>query len=394
MKKKTLRDVDVRGKKVFMRVDFNVPLDKDSNITDDTRIKAALNSIEYVIKNGGKLILASHLGRPKGKPTKEFSLKPASERLSKLLGKPVLQLGDCVGSDVAAKVNCMKDGDVVVLENLRFHSEEEANDEEFSKKLASLADIYVNDAFGTAHRAHASTAGIAKFLPAYAGFLVEKEIEYLGKATRNPEHPFVAIMGGAKVSDKIAVIENIMDKVDAFIIGGGMCYTFLKALGHSIGASKLEADKIDFASGLLKTAKQKGKKILLPVDHVIADKFAEDANVKIVEGNIPDGWMGLDIGPKTIKLFEDELKNSKTVIWNGPMGVFEMKPFAQGTKQIAQYLTTIKAITILGGGDTASAASEFSVADKMSHVSTGGGASLEFLEGIELPGIAVLLDKK
>lgn len=393
MQKKTLNDVDVKGKKVFMRVDFNVPLDKDLNVTDDTRIKAALPSIKYIIDNGGKLILASHLGRPKGKVVEEFRLNPAAKKLQELLGKPVLKLDDCIGDAVAGAVNNMQEGDVIVLENLRFHPEEEANDENFAKQLASLADIYVNDAFGTCHRAHASTAGIAKFLPAYAGFLVEKEIEYLGNATQNPQKPFVAVMGGAKVADKIPMIENLIDKVDVFIIGGGMCYTFLKAQGVKIGASKLEEDKVDLAKSFIDKIQSQGKKILLPIDHVIGDKFAEDAHVKTVEGDIEDGWMGLDIGPETIKLFEDELKNSKTVVWNGPMGVFEMKPFAEGTKDIAQCLANTDTVSILGGGDTAAAASAFGVADKMTHISTGGGASLEFLQGKELPGIAALLDK-
>lgn len=393
MQKKTLRDVEVKGKRVLMRVDFNVPLDADKNVTDDNRIQAALPSIQYVIEHGGKLILVSHLGRPKGEVKDEFRLNPAAKRLEELLGKPVLKLDDCIGDQVKEQVMALNNGDVVVLENVRFHAEETKNDESFAKELASLAELYVNDAFGTCHRAHASTEGVTKFLPSYAGFLVEKEIEYFSKATGAPEKPFITILGGAKVSDKIPVIENLIDKVDTFIIGGGMCYTFLKAQGVTIGDSKLEEDKVDFAKELLEKVQAQGKKILLPVDHVIANKFAEDADVQVVEGDIPEGWMGLDIGPKTIELFKQELASSKTVVWNGPSGVFEMKPFAQGTKALAEYLADADAVTILGGGDTAAAAKIFGVADKMSHISTGGGASLEFLEGKVLPGVAALLDK-
>jgi 3-phosphoglycerate kinase len=394
MNKMTVADIDVAGKRVFVRADFNVPMDSEQNITDDRRISAALPTIQHLVDRGAKVILASHLGRPKGKRVDTMSLAPAARRLSELLGREVRMLNDCVGPEVTEAVGRMGPGDVVLLENLRFYSEEEANDPEFSKQLASLADIYVNDAFGTAHRAHASTEGITRYLPSVAGFLVQKEIEVMGKALSNPERPFVAILGGAKVSTKIDVIRNLLDKVDTLIIGGGMTYTFMKARGHSIGNSLLEADKLETAREIERLAKEKGVKLLLPVDNVVADDFSASANTRVVEGgDIPDGWEGLDIGPKTIALFKDEIKRAKTIIWNGPVGAFEMKPFAAGTRAVAEALAQSGAVTIVGGGDSAAAVEQMEFADKMTHVSTGGGASLEFLEGRELPGIAALNDK-
>ena len=393
MNKQTVKDVDLKGKRVLMRVDFNVPLDDKQNITDGTRIKAALPTIKYVLDKGAKLVLMSHLGRPDGKVVAKYSLAPCAKRLEELLGKKVKFLKDCVGAEVKAEIMNLKEGEVALLENLRFHAEEEANDANFSKELASLGEICVNDAFGTAHRAHASTEGVTRYLPAVGGFLIEKEIEYLGKATTNPQKPFVAILGGAKVSDKIGVVKNLIDKVDAILIGGGMSYTFLKVLGKTIGSSKLEADKIDLAKEILEKAKSKNVRIVLPIDHVIADKFAADANAKACGEEIPDGWMGLDIGPKTIDEFKKVLKTAKTVVWNGPLGVSEWKPFANGTKQIAEFITTTGATTIIGGGDTAAAVTLFGLENKMSHVSTGGGASLEFLEGKTLPGVAALKDR-
>jgi len=389
MDKLSLRDLDVKGKKVLMRVDFNVPL-ADGTITDDTRIVAALDSINYVLDNGGALILMSHLGRPKGKVKEEFRLNPVAQRLQQILGKPVQKTDDCIGAEAQAAAAKLQPGDVLLLENLRFHPEEEAGDPDFAKQLASLGDVYVNDAFGTSHRAHASTAVITEFIDkAAAGFLVEREIEYLGKAVANPEKPYIAILGGAKVSDKIPVIENLIKKVDAIIIGGGMAYTFLKTQGKGVGKSKLEPEMLDTAATLLKQAQEKGVEVLLPVDHVVADNFAEDAASQTVY-DIPDGWMALDIGPKTIRLYSDKLASARTIVWNGPMGVFEMKPFAAGTKAIAEALAESDATTIIGGGDSAAAVNQFGLADKMSHISTGGGASLEFLEGKELPGITAL----
>jgi len=394
MAKMTIRDVELKGTRVLMRVDFNVPLDDNRNITDDTRIRAALPTIEYAVGKGAKLVLMSHLGRPKGKVVPEMGLAPAAAALAKLLGKPVKQLGDCIGPEADAAVATMKDGDVVLLENLRFHPEEEKNDAEFAKKLASLGELYVNDAFGTAHRAHASTEGVTKYLsPAVSGLLLEKEIEYLSKALENPDHPFVAVLGGAKVSDKIGVIENLLDKVDCLIIGGGMAYTFLKAKGAGVGKSKLEADKVDTAARILGLAKDKGVEFLLPEDHVIADDFNEAANKKTVTGDIPDGWMALDIGPATTMAFTAKLTTARMVVWNGPMGVFEMAPFAAGTHAVAETLAKSDATTIIGGGDSVAAVHQFGVADQMSHISTGGGASLEFLEGKVLPGVAALTDK-
>lgn len=394
MAKATVRDIDVKGKRVLVRVDFNVPLDAERNITDDTRIRSALPTIEYLLERGARVILASHLGRPKGQRKEEFSLAPVAKRLEELLGKAVKKLDDCIGAEVEAEVLAMKDGDVILLENLRFYKEEEANDEAFARALASLADIYVNDAFGTAHRAHASTAGVAEFVDGVAGFLMEKEIEVMGKALSQPERPFVAILGGAKVKDKVGVISNLMEKVDSLIIGGGMAYTFLKAKGLEIGDSIVDDASLGLAGELMEKAKTKGIRFLLPVDVVIADKFAEDANTKVVDiDEIPPSWQALDIGPKTRDLFAREIADAKTVVWNGPMGVFEMKPFAEGTRRIARALAESEAVTIVGGGDSVAAVSEMGFGDKMTHVSTGGGASLEFLEGKVLPGVAALKDK-
>ena len=391
--KKSVKDIDIQGKKVLVRVDFNVPVDSEQNITDDRRIVAALPTITYLVDQGCKVILCSHFGRPKGKRVDSMSLAPAAKRLSELLGRDVKMLNDSVGPEVEKAVASMASGDVAVLENVRFYAEEEANDLEFAKKLAAVAEIFVNDAFGTAHRAHASTVGVTSFLPAVAGFLVQKEIEIMGKALSDPERPFIAILGGAKVSGKIDVMTNLLDKVDTLVVGGGMSYTFLKARGYSIGNSLLEEDKLDVAREVEKKAKEKGVKLLLPVDNVIADAFSADANRKVVDaGNIPDGWEGLDIGPKTVELFANEIKSAKTVIWNGPVGAFEMAPFAEGTRAVAEALAQADVISIVGGGDSAAAVEQMGFADKMTHVSTGGGASLEFLEGKELPGIAALQD--
>ena len=391
MDKKTIRDVQVAGKRVLVRVDFNVPLDKAGNITDDTRIRAALPSIQYLCDKDAKVILCSHLGRPKGKVAEEFRLAPVAKRLSGLLGAPVTRTDDCIGPTVEKTVAAMKPGDVLLLENLRFHAEEEANDAGFAKKLASLADLYVNDAFGTAHRAHASTEGVTHYLPGVAGFLMERELNFLGKALAAPTRPFVAILGGAKVSDKIGVIENLLPKVDQLIVGGGMANTFLKAQGHEVGASLLEADKIELARDLLKRA---GQKLLLPVDVVVADDFkAEARHQTVAVDKVPVGWRILDIGPKSIEAFAPVLKKAKTVVWNGPMGVFEFPAFAAGTVAIAKALASTDATTIIGGGDSAAAVEQAGVADKMTHISTGGGASLEFLEGKVLPGVAALQDK-
>ncbi len=395
MEKQTIKDVKIKGKKVLMRVDFNVPLDASLKITDDTRITAALPTIEYAVKQGARVILMSHLGRPDGKVVDKMRMDPVAKRLGALLCKQVKKLNDCIGPDVKNEVDKMKDGDVVLLENLRFHAEEEKNDPAFAKQLASLGDIYVNDAFGTAHRAHASTEGVTKYLPAVSGFLLEKEITYLGNALESPKKPFAAILGGAKVSDKIGVIENLLKKVDIIIIGGGMAYTFLKAKGISIGSSKLEADKVETAKSLLKKAVEKGVKIILPVDHIISDKIDANANIKEQpKEDIPDGWMGVDIGPKTIELFKQALKPVKTIVWNGPLGVFEIDTFSEGTKQIGEFIAGLKGVTtIIGGGDTAAAVNKFGLESKMTHISTGGGASLEFLEGKALPGINALNDK-
>jgi 3-phosphoglycerate kinase len=398
--KKTIADVpdkELKGKRIFVRCDFNVPLDENQNITSDKRIKASLPTIKYLMEKGAKLILASHLGRPKGEVKKELSLAPVQKRLSELLGKPVKMAPDCVGDEVKKAVSELKEGEVLLLENLRFHKEEEKNDPKFAKELASLAEIYVSDAFGTVHRAHASTEGIAHDLPAYAGFLIEKELKFLGEALANPKRPFVAIIGGAKVSGKLEVLKSLLDKVDTLMVGGGMAYTFFKARGVGVGKSIVEEDLIKEAKEILKAAIDKEVPFLLPLDHVVADKFAEDANTEVVpRTTIPEGWQGMDIGPDTVKKFSNALKGAKTIVWNGPMGVFEMDKFAKGTIEIAKAVaaeTAKGAISIIGGGDSASAVKKAGLADKMTHISTGGGASLEFLEGKVLPGIAVLQDK-
>lgn len=396
MNKKTIRDVNVEGKRVFVRCDFNVPLDENGKITDENRIQGALPTIKYLLDHGAKVVLASHLGRPKNGPEAKFSLKPVAERLNQLLGGKVTMANDVIGEDAQKKVAALKNGEAVLLENVRFHKEEEKNDPEFAKKLASFADIFVNDAFGTAHRAHASTEGISHFVKtSVAGFLIEKELKVMGGALADPKRPFVAILGGAKVSDKIGVINNLLEKVDKLLIGGAMAYTFIVAKGGKVGMSKLEADKVDLAKELLEKAKAKGVELYLPVDTVIAQEFKADAESKVCETMaIPDGWEGLDIGPKTAELFADVIKTAKTVIWNGPMGVFEFPKFAVGTKAVAQALAdNPEAITIIGGGDSAAAIEQLGYADKVTHISTGGGASLEFLEGKVLPGIACLNDK-
>ena len=396
MNKKTIRDVNVEGKRVFVRCDFNVPLDENGKITDENRIQGALPTIKYLLDHGAKVVLASHLGRPKNGPEAKFSLKPVAERLNQLLGGKVTMANDVIGEDAQKKVAALKNGEAVLLENVRFHKEEEKNDPEFAKKLASFADIFVNDAFGTSHRAHASTEGISHFVKtSVAGFLIEKELEVMGGALADPKRPFVAILGGAKVSDKIGVINNLLEKVDKLLIGGAMAYTFIVAKGGKVGMSKLEADKVDLAKELLEKAKAKGVELYLPVDTVIAQEFKADAESKVCETMaIPDGWEGLDIGPKTAELFAGVIKTAKTVIWNGPMGVFEFPKFAVGTKAVAQALAdNPEAITIIGGGDSAAAIEQLGYADKVTHISTGGGASLEFLEGKVLPGIACLNDK-
>ncbi len=394
--KKTLSDISCAGKRVLMRVDFNVPL-KDGQVSDDIRIKSSLPSIKKVLDDGGRLILMSHLGRPKGKVVPEMSLKPVAIRLSELLGKEVKIASDCIGDDVKNMANDLSAGQVLLLENLRFHKAEEANDEAFAKELASFGEIYVNDAFGTAHRAHASTEGVTKYIDVcVAGYLIEKELKYLGEATANPQRPFLAILGGSKISGKIDVIENLLSKVDAIFIGGAMIFTFFKAQGLSVGNSLIEEDKIDLAKSILEKANANNVKFLLPVDVVVADKFDAEANTQTVDvGAIPDNWMGLDIGPKTIDLFKNEVLSSKTIIWNGPMGVFEMEKFAKGTFEIANALagaTKQGAISVIGGGDSAAAIAKANLEHAVSHVSTGGGASLEFLEGKNLPGIAALND--
>lgn len=396
MNKKTVKDIDVNGKKVLVRCDFNVPIDSETGkITDNRRIRAALPTIQYLLDNNAKVILCSHLGRPKGEFNLKYSLKPVAEELSKLLNKDVKLAKDVIGESAKELTSNMKEGDIVLLENVRFHKEEEQNDPEYSKALASMAEIYVNDAFGTAHRAHSSTTGVADYLPAVSGFLIEKELEFLGGALENPKHPFVAILGGAKVSDKIGVIENLLDKVDTLIIGGGMAYTFYKAQGHHIGTSICEEDKLDLAKSILEKAQEKGVKLLLPVDNHVSSEYSNNGEDKIVDSTeIPDGFMGLDIGPKTIEKFEEAVKDAKTVVWNGPLGVCEFDKFATGTKAVATMLSKLDAITIIGGGDSAAAIEKLGLADKMTHISTGGGASLEFLEGKTLPGIACLQDKE
>lgn len=392
MNKKSIRDVELAGKRVFCRVDFNVPM-QDGVITDDTRIRAAVPTIRYMVDAGAKVILASHFGRPKGQVVEEMRLTPVAAHLSALLGKEVTKLGDSVGEEVQAAVAGMKNGDVLLLENVRFHPGEEKNDPELAKSFAELADLFVNDAFGTAHRAHASTAGIAQYIPAVSGLLMEKEIRFMGGALSNPERPFTAIVGGAKVKDKIAVIENLLTKVDSLIIGGGMANTFLKAQGYAIGASLCEDDKLELARSLMEQAKERGVNLMMPIDVVVADRFAADAEKKTVAIDaIPEGWMALDIGPKTVEAYHRVIVESKTVVWNGPMGVFEMDAFAQGTIGVARAMKECSGTTIIGGGDSVAAVEKAGVADEMTHISTGGGASLEFMEGKELPGVTVLSD--
>lgn len=394
MNKKTVKDIDLKGKKVFVRCDFNVPMDENQNITDNTRIKAALPTIKYLLEQNCKIILASHLGRPKGEVKPEFSLKPVAKELSKLLGKEVIMANDVIGEDAMTKAANLKEGEIMLLENVRFHREETDNDPEFAKKLASMAEIFVNDAFGTAHRAHASTTGIADYIPGVAGFLIEKELKFLGNAINNPERPFVAILGGAKVSDKIGVIDSLLDKVDTLMIGGGMAYTFFKAQGYNVGNSLCEVEKTDLALEAMEKAKSKGVKLLLPIDTKIGKEFKPDTESKTVAWTeIPDEWEGFDIGEKTIEMFKNELQSAKTVIWNGPLGLFEFDQFAIGTNEIAKTLADLDATTIIGGGDSAAAVTKAGLADKMTHISTGGGASLEFLEGKKLPGIECLQDK-
>ena len=393
LNKKSIKDFDVKGKRVLIRADFNVPLDDALNITDDTRIRSSLPTIKHVLENGGSVILMSHLGRPKGEVKDKMRLCPVAGRLRKLLGMDVKKMGECVGEEVKKASQSMKPGDVMLLENLRFHKEETKNNPDFAKELASLGDIFINDAFGTCHRAHASTEGITKFLPSASGFLVEKEIEYFEKLSEKPEKPYVAIMGGAKVSDKIEVFKRLMEKVDAILVGGAMAYTFLKSQGKNVGNSKLEQDKINLAKEILDEAEKKNVRIALPLDHIVADKFDEGANVKEVAQEIPDGWIGLDIGSKTVKKFKEILQSAKTVVWNGPVGFFEKEKFKNGTKEIAHFLAASSATTVIGGGDTAAAVVNLGLDGKMSHISTGGGASLEYLEGKTLPGIAALNDK-
>ncbi|ERI11073.1 phosphoglycerate kinase [Aneurinibacillus aneurinilyticus] len=393
MNKKSVRDVDVKGKRVFCRFDFNVPME-EGHITDDTRIRAALATIEYLMQNGARVIMSSHLGRPKGQVVEELRLDAVAARLSQLLGQQVKKMNDVYSDKVKMEADKLQDGEVMLLENVRFHPGEEKNDEELAKQFASLADLFVNDAFGTAHRAHASTAGIAQHVEGVAGFLMEKEIEFLGKAISQPERPLTAIIGGAKVKDKIGVIENLLEKVDNLIVGGGLSNTFIKAEGYDVGDSLLEEEKVELAKSFMEKARQKGVRFLIPIDVVIADKFANDANTKVVGvDSIPGGWQALDIGPKTIELYKNAVLESKTVVWNGPMGVFEMDTFAEGTNAIAHALKEVKGTTIIGGGDSVAAVEKAGVAEAMTHISTGGGASLEFMEGKELPGVAVLADK-
>ncbi len=394
MSKKTIEDIQVAGKKVLVRVDFNVPMDKEGNITDDNRIRGALPTIQYLVDHKARVILCSHLGRPKGEFNMKYSVKAAAARLSELLGQPVPVAADVIGESAKSMAAALKDGEVMMIENVRFHKEEEANDPTFAKELASMADIYVNDAFGTAHRAHASTAGVAAYLPAVSGYLIAKELDVMGKALENPDRPFVAILGGAKVKDKLGVITNLLNKVDTLIIGGGMSYTFQYAMGGTIGNSLFDPDRVEFCKEKIAEAKAKGVRLLLPVDNVITQEFSNEAASKVVPGNaIPEGWEGMDIGPETQKLFAEAIKGAKTVVWNGPMGVFEFPNFAVGTKAVAAALAEADGTTIIGGGDSAAAVEQLGFADKMTHISTGGGASLEFLEGLVLPGVDCLEDK-
>lgn len=394
MNKKTVKDINVKGKKVLVRCDFNVPQDENGNITDTRRIVSSLPTIKYLLENGAKVILCSHLGRPKGEVKKEFSLAPVAKELSKELGCDVKLADDIVGESAKSLTANMNEGEVVLLENVRFDAREEKNDPEMARELASLAEIYVNDAFGTSHRAHASTAGVADYLPAVTGFLIEKEIDFMGNALENPKRPFVAILGGKKVSDKIGVINSLLEKVDTLMIGGAMAYTFFKAQGYEVGNSICELDKLDLANELMEKAKAKGVKFMLPIDTKLGKEFEKDTESKTVKYNeIPEGWEGFDIGEETIKLYKEELKNAKTIVWNGPLGLFEFDQFAIGTNEIAKTLAEVDAITIIGGGDSAAAIEKAGLADKMTHISTGGGASLEFLEGKKLPGIECLQDK-
>jgi len=394
MNKKTVRDIDVKGKKVLVRCDFNVPQDENGIITDNRRIVSALDTIKYLLENNAKVILCSHLGRPKGEFKKEFSLAPIAAELSKLLGKEVKLAKDVIGEDAQALVNNIAEGEAILLENVRFHREETDNEPEFAKKLASFAEVFVNDAFGTAHRAHASTAGVADYLPAVSGFLIEKELNFMGDVLNNPERPFMAILGGRKVSDKIGVIEALLEKVDTLMIGGAMAYTFFKAMGYEVGNSICELDKLDLAKELMEKAKQKGVKLMLPVDTRIGREFKADTESKVVSyTEIPDGWEGFDIGDETIKMYVEELSKAKTVVWNGPVGLFEFDQFAVGTNSLAKALGDSEAVTIIGGGDSAAAIEKLGISDKFSHISTGGGASLEFLEGKKLPGIECLENK-
>ncbi len=394
MLKKSIRDVDIKNKRILIRVDFNVPQDDQGNITDDIRIRESTFTIDYILKHNGKIILMSHLGRPKGKVADEFRLTPIGKRLSELLNRPVKKLDDCIGPDVEKAVSEMAPGDIILLENLRFYKEEEKNDPEFAKKLAALGDIFVNDAFGTSHRAHASTEGVTHYLPSVAGFLVEKEIEYFERINRNPDRPFILVLGGAKVSDKIPMIENMLSKVDIILIGGAMAYTFLKVEGVMIGSSRYEQDVAETAKVILEKARSKGVELVLPVDHIICDNIDAPAQIKTTAGaDIEEGFIGVDIGPKTVALFKDKLKKAKTIVWNGPMGIFERDRYGEGTKRIAEAMAASSAITVVGGGDSAAAAQKFGVQDRLSHISTGGGASLESLEGKMLPGITALADK-
>lgn len=391
--KMTMKDLDLKGKRVFCRVDFNVPME-DGSVSDDTRIRAAIPTIEYLSGQGAKVILASHLGRPKGEVKEDSRLTEAGKRLAELLGRPVQKLDESTGSAVEKAVSGLADGDILLLENVRFHAGEEKNDPELAKQFAALADVFVNDAFGAAHRAHATTAGIASYIPSVQGLLLEKELDVLGKALSDPERPFTAIIGGAKVKDKIGVIDHLLDKVDNLLIGGGLSYTFTRAQGHETGDSLVEEDKIELAASFIQKAKEKGVNLYVPIDAVVADSFSESAATKVVSvDEIEKGWMGLDIGPKTAELYDSVIRDSKLVIWNGPMGVFEMAPFAEGTKRIAQAMAETEAFTIIGGGDSAAAVEKFEVAGQMDHISTGGGASLEFMEGKELPGVAALNDR-
>jgi phosphoglycerate kinase len=392
--KKSVQDIEVNGKRVLVRVDFNVPMDQEGKITDNTRIRAALPTIRYLVEQGAKVILASHLGRPKGKPDPSFSLAPVARHLAGLLGAEVAQAPDCVGQRVKTMAAALKPGQVLMLENVRFHKEEEQNDPEFAKELAQLAEVFVNDAFGAAHRAHASTEGVTRHLPAVAGFLLEKEISVMGRALAEPERPFVAIIGGAKVSDKISVLENLLGKVDVLLVGGGMANTFLAAKGVAMGKSLVEKDKLELAQGLAEAARQKGVDLILPQDLVVAEAMAPEAPNKAVPvDSVPEGWMALDIGPQTVAAFALAVSRAKTVVWNGPMGVFEMEPFAKGTFGVAEAVAGCFGVTIVGGGDSVAALEKAGVADRITHISTGGGASLEFLEGKKLPGVEALLDK-